>query len=181
MAVTSGFFNSSSGDRRYTAEQFGTRFEGIITDGVFSGVGQALRVEANGYTVRIGSGRAWCQGTWLNNDGELSLSAPSNSHPNYSRYDAVVLEFNWSESVRANSIKYISGVSAATPKRPDLVLTSLVRQMPLCYIFRPAGATTVQQGQIELATGPSACPWITGPRRTLDISSFLSSPTKAPP
>nr|DAV70284.1 MAG TPA: Receptor Binding Protein [Caudoviricetes sp.] len=179
MAVTSGFFNSSSGDRRYTAEQFGTLFEGIITDGVFSGVGQALRVEANGSTVRIGSGRAWCQGTWLNNDGELSLSAPSNSHPNYSRYDAVVLEFNWSESVRANSIKYISGTSAATPKRPDLVLTSLVRQMPLCYIFRPAGATTVQQGQIEMATGTSACPWITGPLRTLDISAFISSASSA--
>lgn len=44
MAVTSGFFNAVSGDRTYSAEQFGALFNGIITDGIFHAVGEAFRV-----------------------------------------------------------------------------------------------------------------------------------------
>lgn len=173
MAITSGFFDSVNGDRKYSAQQFGNLFTGIISDGVFSGVGGGLKVESRSSQVYINSGRAWCRGTWLDNDAYASLSVPANTHPNYSRYDAVVLTFDTSSSVRRNSIDYISGVAAATPLKPTLKNDSLTKQMPLCYIFRPANSTTITQSNIESTIGTSACPYITGPLKTIDVTDVV--------
>lgn len=173
MAITSGFFDSVNGDRKYSAQQFGNLFTGIISDGVFSGVGGGLKVESRSSQVYINSGRAWCRGTWLDNDAYASLNVPANSHPNYSRYDAVVLTFDTSSSVRRNSIDYISGVAAATPLKPTLKNDSLTKQMPLCYIFRPANSTTITQSNIESTIGTSACPYITGPLKTIDVTDVV--------
>lgn len=173
MAITSGFFDSVNGDRKYSAQQFGNLFTGIISDGVFSGVGGGLKVESRSSQVYINSGRAWCRGTWIDNDAYASLNVPANSHPNYSRYDAVVLTFDSSSSVRRNSIDYISGVAAATPLKPTLKNDSLTKQMPLCYIFRPANSTTVTQSNIESTIGTSACPYITGPLKTIDVTDVV--------
>ena len=173
MAITSGFFDSVNGDRKYTAQQFGSLFTGIISDGVFSGVGGSLKVESRSSQVYINSGRAWCRGTWLDNDGYASLNVPANTHPNYSRYDAVVLTFDTSSSVRRNSIDYISGVAAATPLKPSLKDDSLTKQMPLCYIFRPANSSTITQSNIESTIGTSACPYITGPLKAIDVTDVV--------
>nr|DAW59912.1 MAG TPA: Receptor Binding Protein [Caudoviricetes sp.] len=173
MAITSGFFDSVNGDRKYSAQQFGNLFTGIISDGVFSGVGGGLKVESRSSQVYINSGRAWCRGTWLDNDAYASLNVPANSHPNYSRYDAVVLTFDTSSPVRRNSIDYISGVAAATPLKPTLKNDSLTKQMPLCYIFRPANSTTITQSNIESTIGTSACPYITGPLKTIDVTDVV--------
>lgn len=173
MAITSGFFDSVNGDRKYTAQQFGNLFTGIISDGVFSGVGGGLKVESRSSQVYINSGRAWCRGTWLDNDAYASLNVPANSHPNYSRYDAVVLTFDASSSVRRNSIDYISGVAAATPLKPKLKNDSLTKQMPLCYIFRPANSTTITQSNIESTIGTAECPYITGPLKTIDVTDVV--------
>ena len=48
MAVTSGFYNSLSGDRKYDAIQLGEIFDGVITDGVFETFGGAMLVTASG-------------------------------------------------------------------------------------------------------------------------------------
>lgn len=173
MAITSGFFDSVNGDRKYTAQQFGNLFVGIISDGVFSGVGGGMKVEARSSQVYINSGRAWCRGTWIDNDNYASLNVPANTHPNYSRYDAVVLTFDSSSSVRRNSIDYISGTAAATPLKPSLKNDSLTKQMPLCYIFRPANSTTITQSNIESTIGTSACPYITGPLKTIDVTDVV--------
>lgn len=173
MAITSGFFDSVSGDRKYTAQQFGNLFTGIITDGVFSGVGGGMKVEARSTQVYINSGRAWCSGTWLDNDAYASLNVPANPHPNYSRYDAVVLTFDRSSSVRRNSIDYIAGTAAATPLKPALKNDSLTKQMPLCYIFRPANSTTITQSNIESTIGTAECPYITGPLKTIDVTDVV--------
>ena len=44
MSVTSGFFNSLNGDRRYNAEQMSSIFDGIINDGIFANIGTAFGV-----------------------------------------------------------------------------------------------------------------------------------------
>lgn len=173
MAITSGFFDSVSGDRKYTAQQFGNLFTGIISDGVFSGVGGGMKVEARSSQVYINSGRAWCRGTWLDNDAYASLSVPANTHPNYSRYDAVVLTFDSTSSVRRNSIDYVPGTAAATPLKPQLKNDSLTKQMPLCYIFRPANSTTITQSNIESTIGTAECPYITGPLKTIDVTDVV--------
>lgn len=173
MAITSGFFDSVSGDRKYTAQQFGNLFTGIISDGVFSGVGGGMKVEARSTQVYINSGRAWYRGTWIDNDAYASLNVPANTHPNYSRYDAVVLTFDSTSSVRRNSIDYVPGTAAATPLKPTLKNDSLTKQMPLCYIFRPANSTTITQSNIESTIGTSECPYITGPLKTIDVADVV--------
>ena len=42
MSITSGFYNSYNGDRRYNAEQMSAIFDGIINDGVFSNIADAF-------------------------------------------------------------------------------------------------------------------------------------------
>ena len=59
MSVTCGFFNSSNGDRKYNADQMSSYFEGLVSDGVYENVGDALIVKAgDGMQVIVGEGRA---------------------------------------------------------------------------------------------------------------------------
>ena len=48
MAVTSGFFNSVDGDRKYRAEDFAAIFDGIVEDGIYKGVGTNFAATATG-------------------------------------------------------------------------------------------------------------------------------------
>ena len=48
MSVSSGFFNSLNGDRKYNAAQMSAIFDGLIIDGVFASIGTAFAVKAAG-------------------------------------------------------------------------------------------------------------------------------------
>ena len=101
MAVTSGFFNDQGGDRKYTAEQFTSLFDGIINDGVFPSYHDALHVTAgSGMQVVVGTGRAWFDHTWTENSTALVLEISAASSTQ-NRIDAVVLRDR--KSTRLNS------------------------------------------------------------------------------
>ncbi|NEM83702.1 hypothetical protein G3V89_23310, partial [Escherichia coli] len=75
MAITSGFFNSLDGDRKYDARQMSEIFDGVILDGVFMSIGDALKtVPSSGMTVAVGSGRAWFLHTWTKNDSDYLIT-----------------------------------------------------------------------------------------------------------
>lgn len=173
MAVTSGFFNSSNGDRRYTAEQFSALIDNLITDGVFATVGTAFSVEASGSAINIGVGRAWFNSVWVYNDASLPLAALS-AEQLQNRIDAVVIEINHTESVRAGSIKMVRGTPTNTPTNPALVNTESVHQYPLAYIYRPAGQSEVLAEDITNMIGTSACPFVTGILQTINIESLFT-------
>ena len=100
MAFTYGFYNSSSGDRKYTADQVSQIFDGIINDGIYVTIGNALAVQpATGMNIKVCSGRAWFNHTWSYNSTDylLTIATPDLT---YSRYDAVVLEVNAGSSTR---------------------------------------------------------------------------------
>ena len=106
MSVTYGFYNSLNGDRRYDAIQITNIFNGLISDGIFATIGTCFVVKADvGIDVTVGIGRAWFNSTWTLNDSILPLTAPV-SDVLLERIDAVVIEVNKSEAVRANSIKF---------------------------------------------------------------------------
>lgn len=173
MAVTSGFFNSSNGDRRYTAEQFSALIDNLIADGVFATVGTAFSVEASGSAINIGVGRAWFNSVWVYNDASLPLAVLS-SEQLQNRIDAVVIEINHTDSVRAGSIKMVRGTPANTPTNPTLVNTESVHQYPLAYIYRPAGQSEVLAEDITNMIGTSACPFVTGILQTINIESLFA-------
>lgn len=174
MSVTSGFFNSVNSDRRYNAEQMSAIFNNLITDGVFMSIGNRLMVtKKTGLTVAVGIGRAWFNSTWTYNDAELPITATA-SHLIYDRIDAIVLEVNSTNDIRANSIKLISGVAASTPVRPAMIKTGTVHQYPLSYILVRGNATEIIQADITNMVGTSECPFVTGILSTMNIDSLVA-------
>ena len=120
MSLTYGFYNSLGGDRKYDVLDMSKLFDGVLNDGIFMSIGDALVVTENsGMVVEVGVGRAWFNHTWTYNDSVLLLTLdPSDLLLN--RIDAVILEIDASESVRANSIKIVKGTPATVPVAPVL-------------------------------------------------------------
>lgn len=173
MAFTCGFFNSQNGDRKYNAEQMASIFDGLIKDGVYDTVGDIFAVTpGTGMQVLVGSGRAWFDHTWNNNDAQypLTITAADVSLP---RYDAVVLETNHSDTVRTNRLRVLTGTPASTPIKPTMTSTANVKQHPLAYIKVTAGATAITQSMIEVVVGTSECPFVTGIIETAQIDALF--------
>lgn len=174
MAVTSGFFNSKSGDRRYNAEQMSAIFNGIINDGVFANIGTAFKVTANDTnTVLVGAGRCWFKSTWVLNDS-VAVIAMSDSDILYDRIDTVVIEVDHSDSVRAGSIKVVKGRAASSPQKPTLIQNGSIYQAPLAYVRRKVGTTSISQVDITNAVGTSECPYITGILQVQNIDNIVA-------
>ena len=163
MSVTFGFYNSKEGDRRYDAIQMSSIFDGIIQDGILQHVGTAMVVkESEAMIINVGIGRAWFNHTWTLNDALLPLVVPQ-SEILLNRYDAVVLEVDSREAVRANDIKIIKGTPASNPTKPTMVKTNDRWQYPLAYIYVGAGVTSIRQANITNCVGTSECPFVTAP------------------
>lgn len=174
MSVTYGFYNSKNHDRRYNAIQMSRIFDGIIRDGVLQHYGTAMMVkESEGMMVNVGIGRAWFNHTWTLNDALLPLTLPL-SEVILNRIDAIVLEVDARESVRANSIKIIKGTPASNPKNPTLIKTNDRWQYPLAYIRVNAGVTAIRQANITNCVGTSACPFVTAPLEKMSIDALVA-------
>lgn len=173
MSVSSGFFNSLNGDRKYNAAQMSAIFDGLIIDGVFASIGTAFAVKAaGGLTVNVGVGKAWFNHTWTVNDSILPMTAPE-AEVLLDRIDAVVLEVNGMESVRDNTIKFVKGNPSSAPSRPTLTNEGNVHQYPLCYIYRKYGTAVINQADITPMVGTESTPFVTGILQTISLDELL--------
>lgn len=173
MSVSSGFFNSLNGDRKYNAAQMSAIFDGLIIDGVFASIGTAFAVKAaGGLTVNVGVGKAWFDHTWTVNDSILPMTAPE-AEVLLDRIDAVVLEVNGTESVRENTIKFVKGNPSSAPSRPTLTNERNVHQYPLCYIYRKYGTAVINQADITPMVGTESTPFVTGILQTISLDELL--------
>lgn len=175
MAITCGFFNSLEGDRKYDARQMGEMFDGLIMDGVFMSIGDALKTTpSSGMTVAVGTGRAWFLHTWTKNDSEYLIEV-SAAESVLNRIDTIVLDVDNTEAVRDNTIKLIKGTPASNAKRPTLINTTDHKQIPLADILVPAGATTLATTNITNIVGTSECPYVTGPLSIIQNDDILAA------
>ena len=173
MSVSSGFFNSLNGDRKYNAAQMSAIFDGLIIDGIFASIGTAFAVKAaGGLTVNVGIGKAWFDHTWTVNDSILPMTAPE-AEVLLDRIDAVVLEVNGMESVRENTIKFVKGNPSSAPSRPTLTNEGNVHQYPLCYIYRKYGTAVINQADITPMVGTESTPFVTGILQTISLDELL--------
>ena len=101
MAFSFGFYNSFNHDRRYNSIQISMIFDGIISDGIYATVGEAMVVKATSEdnVVVVGPGRGWFDHTWNYNDADLPVNAPI-SDVLLKRIDALVLDINANENFR---------------------------------------------------------------------------------
>lgn len=173
MSFASGFFNSVDHDRLYDATDISRLFDGLIRDGIFASIGDCMVVkQSNQMNVTVGTGRAWFNHTWSYNDALYPVTIPP-SEILMDRIDAIVLEINSVEAVRANSIKLIKGTPSSTPTKPAPTNTKEVHQYPLAYVKVGKEVTSIRQADIENCVGTSACPFVTGILEVISIEQLI--------
>lgn len=173
MAWTSGFFNSVNGDRLYSAKQMNDIFEGLITSGVYNGVGNSLVVEANsGMTIQINTGRGFFGGHWVKNESEY-LTTLEVSDVTLNRYCAVCVRVD--ESVEGRKAEpYLKYSEFATnPTKPTMERTDTIKEYCLAYVYIKAGVSEITNSDIEDTRGDnSLCGWVTGLIEQVDTTTL---------
>lgn len=173
MAITSGFFNSIDDDRLYNAEDMTTYFEGLVSDGVYESIDDALIVlSTGGMSVSVGAGRALVKLHWLRNSEPYSLQI-SAADVQYSRIDYIILKCDLNDAARSVSIEIKQGTPAANPSAPNLINTQSIKEMPLASIRVARGATAIYQQDIKDMRGSSLCGWVTGLIKQVDTSKLF--------
>ena len=177
MAITCGFFNAikdSRGnyDRTYNADQMSTYFEGLVSDGVYESVGDALQVVAgSGMEVQVKSGRALIGARWLKNDSAYSITLNA-SHVTLNRYTAIVARLD--TSARTITIVAKDGDNATTPTKPAITNSNTVKELCLAYIYVGRGVTEITQSAIEdTRANTNICGWVTGIVEQVDTSQLF--------
>lgn len=172
---TSGFFNSVSGDRTYTAEQMSGLFDGLITDGVYEKVGNKLAVQPNsGMTIQIATGRGFFGKRWVNNDAPYTITL-DNADVTLNRYAAIIVKVDTSSSARTAqpTVKYSTFASA--PVKPAMTRSDNVKEYCLAYVYIPAGATAITAANIEdTRSNQDLCGWVTGLIDQLDSNTLYT-------
>lgn len=174
--LTSGFFNSKNNDRIYDATDFASVFDGVVSDGVYMGIGDHLFVSAveGTMTVQIGTGRAWFDHTWTLNTSAYELTLEQ-SELLQDRIDAVVLDVDHREAYRENTFRIVKGVRSTDPQKPILIQEEYHKQYPLAYIRVGASVSGISQNNITNAIGTSECPFVTGIIQTINIDTLIAN------
>lgn len=161
MAIHSGFFNAleSGGvyDRVYDASDYSDNMGAIISSGVRRSGDDDLKVTANGLTLKVGIGRAWVQGHWLNNDTVYTVATVT-PPVSTSRIDGVFVRLDTNTSVRAVSIVYREGTYSAAPAP---VRSGGIYELMLAKITVAEGATSVTVK--DMRPNKTVCGWVTTP------------------
>lgn len=177
MAITYGFFNAikqSDGtyDRVYNADQMSTYFEGLVSDGVYESVDDAMQVLAGtGMQVQVGAGRAIIDSKWLKNTAAYPLTINA-AHVTLNRYTAIVIRLDL--SARTISIVTKDSENATAPIKPTMTNSETTKEMCLAYVYVGRGVTAITQANIE-DTRPdnNVCGWVTGIVQQVDTSKLF--------
>lgn len=177
MAITYGFWNAlkqSNGtyDRVYNSDQIGEMFEGLLSDGVFESVGDALIIkEKSGMTIEIGTGRAWIGDRWMKNDAKLDITLAA-AHLTLNRWSAIVIKADYSN--RVITIEEKAGTPATSPTKPTMTYNDSIKEKCLAYVYVGKGVTSITQMNItDCRADTSICGWVTGVVTQVDTSQLF--------
>lgn len=178
MAVTSGFFNSQNHDRVYNAEDFGSLFDGVVSDGIFLTIYDRFETEYLGNgggttvdSVRVKTGKAWFNRTWITNDEPLTLNLSARSSGGLYRKDAVAIKIDKSLAHRENSIVIVKGNTASTAAATTcpMPVEEDVYYYPAYYVVLPPSGSTEAATLIDNRGDPALCPYSGGSEAILPI------------
>lgn len=162
MSLTSGFFDSLNGDRKYNTLQLSSIFDGIISEGVYATYGNHFLVSpVSGMQIKVGSGRAWLDHTWTLNSTDYPLTV-EDAEVVLKRIDTVIIEVDRRDSGRINRLRILKGTPESNPSAPTLANTDTLKQYPLANILVKPNATEITTADITNRIGTSALPWVTG-------------------
>lgn len=172
--IKSGFYDSINHDRLYGADDFSDYFEGLISDGIYAGIGKEFRVFADGSTmgVQVDTGRAKILNKYVRNTDilEVEIDAADSENP---RWDAVCVSVNLDEAYRNGYIDVHKGTPAADPQRPDVPDTNAAKLFVLAYVYVPAQATVINAENVNDNRGAANCPYVVGITGTENIVNVV--------
>lgn len=170
MAENSGFFASVGGDRQYTTDFLAHWIASIIGNGVYNG---ELAVTAgDGMTVTLPAGRAWINGYYYRNDGDMTLTI-DNADGVLNRVDIVVLR--WDVNARSITAQVIKGTPASTAAAPAITRTTEQYDLKLAEISIPAGTTAITQSLItDTRLDNDVCGVVTGVIDQVDTTTLFN-------
>lgn len=153
-------------------------FEGIITEGVFANYGDAFKATTTGdNTVIIGSGKAWLNKKWIQNDSvyQMPINVSDYASSTEPRTIVVCLDLKVEPYYRFAQFiveeqryydSYTSMLNAITNRstgRNTLVLFA---------INFAAGDFSIQQSNITNLVGTAWCPYVTAPVQTVTVDDI---------
>lgn len=174
MAITSGFFNSKNGDRKYNAELMSKYFDKLITSGVFPNPSTQLQVmESEGMTVKVLPGRGIVDCRWMENDADYTLTI-SASDAVLDRIDAVVMKLDLTEDVRDVHIEIKKGIPGQEPTPPEMTRDEYIKEYCLATIRVKKLAEAITQAEItDTRPDNRVCGWVTGLIEQVDTSTLF--------
>lgn len=167
--VTSGFFDSTESNRRiYTADEFSSIFDGLISDGVYENYpggtrtvnGKSVKIppfevtkvtSGNDLVISIGPGRAWFHHVWvLNTTSTVTLSP---AHGTLPRIDCVYLIVN--KGARSCALACREGTPSSDPTGsfPSDDNNNDVYYYPIAFIKVPKAASSSSSLVVTSAIG----------------------------
>ena len=137
----SGFFNSSGGDRVYSATDFAAYFGKLVSNGIFYAAPTNLQVTPDsGMAVSVVAGSAWINGYSDENTDALVLNLATASGVN-PRIDRVVVRFSAVE--RRIYLATLIGTPSEVPVAPTLTRTNDIYELGIADILVPKGSVTI--------------------------------------
>lgn len=178
MAVTSGFFNSINGDRKYNARQIGMYLGKLVCSGVFPNPSTNLQVTAaGGMAVQVWPGRGMADCHWMDNDSMYTVFL-DDADLVLDRIDAVVMRLDESDDVRDVSIAVKKGTPASSPEAPAMKRTEKVEEYCLAQIYVPKikddGTQEIFQANItDTRADTEICGWVTSLIEQVDTHTLF--------
>lgn len=178
MGLKSGFFNSKDGDRKYSALDFGSIFDGIIEDGVYAYIGERFKVTPTNppsMSVKVGTGRGWFNHAWVYIDNAVTQEI-SAAEVQLDRVDTLVFDIDHREANRRVAIRVIKGTPDRNPVPVDpatLPKDANHKQVPIAQIRVYANQGSIQEGAIHnivTLTNEGGPPLVTAPLQKIDAS-----------
>lgn len=167
----SSFFNSVSGDRIYKAEEWAEYFSSFIGNGVFPVPSNNLQVlSGSGMSVTVKAGKAWINGYFYYNTGDLTLTLPT-ADGVLSRIDRIVVR--WDLTRRLISVAVKSSTPSTSPSAPSLQRDADAYELCLADVLVGAGVTAISQANItDRRLNPSLCGVVAGVVDQIDTEAF---------
>lgn len=161
LSISSGFFASSNGDRTYSADNFGSIFEGIITDGIFANMSSTYpypflveKSSDGNFKLKINKGRGWFNRTWINLYSDDVIDITNVKPSSGSVYIAIVITID-KNGKRKNYISAISGEEASSPNIPTWTqpTSDNLYHYPIAYVKLSSSDTKIDSSCIFDARG----------------------------
>lgn len=168
MAQKSGFFTSSSGDRKYGSDWLAQYIAAIISNGVYTTELTASGDNGN-MSVTVGAGRAWINGYMYSNDSDMTL-ALSAADGALSRTDLIVLRLDMTN--RQITLTVVQGDFGGGV--PALTRTSDIYELCLAQIAVAAGTTEITAQMItDTRADETVCGIVAGAVTQLSTGDLL--------